>query len=79
MRRCCDNKLVPTPYPKNPLIANFFTAMGRSDTIGSGVKNLYKYTPEAVKQVEMETELTEREKLIYDMILEKMKPNKRRK
>lgn len=90
MRRCCDNKLVPTPYPKNPLIANFFTAMGRSDTIGSGVKNLYKYTPiysgggnpelyeadvfrisipltkEAVKQVEMETELTEREKLMYD-------------
>lgn len=34
-----------TPYPKNPLIANFFTAMGKSDTLGSGVKNLYKYTP----------------------------------
>lgn len=34
-----------TPYPKNPLIANFFTSIGRSDTIGSGVKNLYKYTP----------------------------------
>lgn len=34
-----------TPYPKNPLIANFFTVMGRSDAIGSGVKNLYKYTP----------------------------------
>lgn len=34
-----------TPYPKNPLIASFFTAMGRSDTLGSGVKNLYKYTP----------------------------------
>ena len=27
------------------MIANFFTAIGRSDTIGSGVKNLYKYTP----------------------------------
>lgn len=86
-----------TPYPKNPLIANFFTAMGRSDTIGSGVKNLYKYTPiysgggnpelyeadvfriaiplnkEAVKQVEMETELTEREQMIYDMIIENQK------
>ncbi|MGN0132173.1 MAG: RNA-binding domain-containing protein [Lachnospiraceae bacterium] len=86
-----------TPYPKNPLIANFFTAMGRSDTIGSGVKNLYKYTPiysgggnpelyeadvfriaipltkEAVKQVEMETELTEREQLVYDMIFENQK------
>lgn len=34
-----------TPYPKNPLIANFFTTMGRSDTLGSGVRNLYKYTP----------------------------------
>lgn len=32
------------PYPKNPLIANFFTTMGRSDMIGAGVKNLYKYT-----------------------------------
>lgn len=86
-----------TPYPKNPLIANFFTAMGRSDTIGSGVKNLYKYTPiysgggnpeiyeadvfrtaipltkEAVKQVVIETELTEREQLIYDMICENQK------
>lgn len=86
-----------TPYPKNPLIANFFTVMGRSDTIGSGVKNLYKYTPiysgggnpelyeadvfriaipltkDAVKQIEMETELTEREQLIYDMINENQK------
>lgn len=34
-----------TPYPKNPLIANFFTTMGRSDALGSGVKNLYKFTP----------------------------------
>ncbi len=34
-----------TPYPKNPLIASFFTTIGRSDTLGSGVKNLYKYTP----------------------------------
>ena len=34
-----------SPYPKNPLIANFFTIMGRSEAIGSGVRNLYKYTP----------------------------------
>lgn len=34
-----------SPYPKNPLIANFFTVMGHSETIGSGVKNLYHYTP----------------------------------
>lgn len=71
--------------------------MGRSDTIGSGVKNLYKYTPiysgggkpeiyeadvfriaipltrEAVNQVEIKTELTEREQFIYDMISQNQK------
>lgn len=63
-----------------------------ADTLGSGVKNLYKYTPiysgggnpelyeadvfriaipltpKAVSEVKLETELTEREQLIYDMI-----------
>ena len=34
-----------TPYPKNPLIQHFFANIGRTDTIGSGVRNLYKYTP----------------------------------
>ena len=34
-----------TPYPKNPLIQQFFASIGRTDTIGSGVRNLYKYTP----------------------------------
>lgn len=34
-----------TPYPKNPLIQQFFANIGRTDTIGSGVRNLYKYTP----------------------------------
>ena len=34
-----------TPYPKNPLIRQFFANIGRTDTIGSGVRNLYKYTP----------------------------------
>lgn len=86
-----------TPYPKNPLIANFFTIMGRSDTLGSGVKNLYKYTPiysgggnpelyeadvfraaiplteNAVSEIRIETELTEREQMIYDMIYENPK------
>lgn len=81
-----------TPYPKNPLIANFFTTMGRSDTLGSGVKNLYKYTPiysgggkpelfeddvfkisiplneNAVEEAKLETELSEREQIVYDMI-----------
>ena len=31
-----------TPYPKNPLIQQFFANIGRTDTIGSGVRNLYK-------------------------------------
>ncbi|MDR1688334.1 MAG: hypothetical protein LBS21_06955 [Clostridiales bacterium] len=33
-----------TAYPKNPLIANFFVNIGRADVLGSGVRNLYKYT-----------------------------------
>ena len=30
------------PTPKNPIIANFFTQMGRSEELGSGVRNLYR-------------------------------------
>ena len=33
-----------TPYPKNPVIARFFKEIGRADELGSGVRNLYKYT-----------------------------------
>ena len=33
-----------TPYPKNPLLANFFIHIGRADILGSGVRNLYKFT-----------------------------------
>jgi ATP-dependent DNA helicase RecG len=33
-----------TPYPKNPLLASFFVNIGRADKLGSGVRNLYKYT-----------------------------------
>lgn len=33
-----------TPYPKNPILARFFMNVGRADTLGSGVQNLYKYT-----------------------------------
>lgn len=32
------------PYPKNPILARFFMIIGLADTIGSGVRNLYKYT-----------------------------------
>jgi len=33
-----------TPYPKNPIIANFFVNVGRADSLGSGVRNLYKFS-----------------------------------
>jgi ATP-dependent DNA helicase RecG len=33
-----------TPYPKNPLLAGFFTNIGRADILGSGVRNLYRFT-----------------------------------
>jgi ATP-dependent DNA helicase RecG len=32
------------PYPKNPILARFFVNIGYADTLGSGVRNLYKYT-----------------------------------
>ncbi len=33
-----------TPYPKNPTIAKVFREIGYADELGSGVKNLYKYS-----------------------------------
>ena len=33
-----------TPYPKNPILAKFFVNIGRAETLGSGVRNLYKFT-----------------------------------
>jgi ATP-dependent DNA helicase RecG len=33
-----------TPFPKNPILANFFVNIGRADVLGSGVRNLYKFT-----------------------------------
>ncbi len=33
-----------TPYPKNPIIAKFFVNIGYADALGSGVRNLYKFT-----------------------------------
>jgi ATP-dependent DNA helicase RecG len=32
------------PYPKNPILARFFVNIGYADTLGSGVRNLMKYT-----------------------------------
>ncbi len=34
-----------SPFPKNPKIAGFFREIGRADKLGSGVRNLFKYTP----------------------------------
>lgn len=33
-----------TPHSKNPILAKFFVNIGRSDELGSGVRNLYEYT-----------------------------------
>ena len=32
------------PNPKNPLIASFFRNIGRADWLGSGVRNMFKYS-----------------------------------
>jgi len=32
------------PFPKNPHIAQLFTQMGRSEELGTGVRNVYKYS-----------------------------------
>ncbi len=32
------------PNPKNPIIASFFRTIGRADRLGSGVRNLFKYS-----------------------------------
>lgn len=32
------------PTPKNPIIANFFTQMGRSEELGSGTRSLYEFS-----------------------------------
>ena len=36
-----DNK---EPNPKNPIIASFFRNIGWSDRLGSGVRNIFKYS-----------------------------------
>ncbi|GGB25082.1 hypothetical protein [Puia dinghuensis] len=34
------------PFPKNPVIAHFFKEIGRADELGSGVRNVFRYSPE---------------------------------
>ena len=46
-RAAQDGFLTPEniePNPKNPIIASFFRTIGWSDRLGSGVRNLFKYT-----------------------------------
>lgn len=42
-----DGEITPDnlePIPKNPIIASFFNQIGNADELGSGTKNLFKYT-----------------------------------
>jgi ATP-dependent DNA helicase RecG len=32
------------PFPKNPHLAQIFTQMGRSEELGTGLRNVYKFT-----------------------------------
>ena len=46
-RASSGNLLTPdnfTPEPRNPIIANFFRVIGYADQLGSGVRNLFKYS-----------------------------------
>ena len=45
--RLRDGRVTPEnvrPRAKNPIIAGFFREIGRADRLGSGVRNLYKYS-----------------------------------
>ena len=45
--RLPDGRVTPEnvrPRAKNPIIAGFFREIGRADRLGSGVRNLYKYS-----------------------------------
>src|SRR5659263_30689 len=32
------------PFPKNPNLANFFVQLARAETLGTGIRNVYKYS-----------------------------------
>jgi ATP-dependent DNA helicase RecG len=40
------------PFPKNPNIRKFFTELGWTDEIGSGIRNTFKYLPRYVPNAE---------------------------
>ena len=41
---CWSNDLLSRLAPKNPIIASLFRNIGYADQLGSGVRNLYKYS-----------------------------------
>lgn len=67
------------PNPKNPIIASFFRSIGWSDRLGSGVRNLFKYSkyysgqePEFIEGDVFRIIVPLDEKYSYDLLNEKM-------
>jgi ATP-dependent DNA helicase RecG len=72
-----------TPRSKNPILAKFFVNIGRADELGSGVRNLYKFTdiytsggePELIEGNVFKTivpiSLTDAEKIKVDLKVDK--------
>ena len=74
------------PYPKNPNIAKVFREIGFADELGSGVKNLYKYSKayggrdpviveEEVFKIEVQTAQETAQENTKDKILELLRKN----
>ncbi|TCL54233.1 ATP-dependent DNA helicase recG-like protein [Kineothrix alysoides] len=67
------------PNPKNPIIASFFRSIGWLDRLGSGVRNLFKYSkyysgqePEFIEGDVFRIIVPLNEKYSYDLLNEKM-------
>lgn len=62
-----------TPYPKNPMIARFFKEIGWVDELGSGVRNVFKYT--SIYTPDAQPEFTEEDlfKTVIPLVPEKTK------
>jgi ATP-dependent DNA helicase RecG len=67
------------PNPKNPIIASFFRNIGWSDRLGSGVRNLFKYSkyysgqePELIEGDVFRIIVPLNEEYSYDLLNKKM-------
>jgi ATP-dependent DNA helicase RecG len=67
------------PNPKNPIIASFFRNIGWSDRLGSGVRNLFKYSkyysgqePELIEGDDFRIIVPLNEEYSYDLLNKKM-------